>query len=478
MVSVSLRPTVPSSDVVLRAVRTGEVLDEDSVPFTALGFRQEAGQTLVTSSPAGSKAPVTVFVAIDDEPGAEDLRRAVASGLRAAPAARHVAVDFGGLEPEQLTAVAEAAVLTAYRFDRYQGAQAREKAAAKPQLAEISIVAPDARKSGPKDAVGRGVAIAEAVCQARDWVNTAPGDLRPADFAAEIESSAAKGVTVTVWDEKRLAKEKCGGILSVGRGSEAPPRLVTLSYSPRKATKHLALVGKGITFDSGGLSIKPGASMQTMKCDMGGAAAVVAAVNAIATLGLPIRVTGYACLAENMPSGSATRPGDVITMRNGTTVEVLNTDAEGRMVLGDGLALATEAAPDHIIDVATLTGAAMTALGQRTAAILGSDEYFEERVFAASREAGEEMWRLPITDEVVSALKSSHLADLRQIGSKPYGGTLFAAAFLKEFTGDVSWAHLDIAGPAFNDGSPFDYTPNGGTGAGVRTLVQVASALA
>ncbi|MFD1860067.1 leucyl aminopeptidase [Aeromicrobium camelliae] len=478
MVSVSLRPTAPSSDVVIRAIRASDALDEDTVPFSALGFRQEAGQTLVTSSPAGTKAPVTVFVAVDDEASDEDLRRAVAAGLRAAPPARHAVVEFGALEPHQLTAVAEGAVLTAYRFDRYQGTKAREKAAQKPQLSEVSIIASDARKSEAKTAVERGVTIAEAVCQARDWVNTPSGDLRPADFAAQMEAGAAKGVTVTVWDEKRLAKERCGGILSVGRGSEAPPRLVTLTYSPSKATKHLALVGKGITFDSGGLSLKPGASMQTMKCDMGGAAAIVAAVNAIAALGLPIRVTAYACLAENMPSGSATRPGDVITMRNGKTVEVLNTDAEGRMVMGDGLSLATEAEPDHIIDVATLTGAAMTALGQRTAAILGSDEYFEERVFAASREAGEDMWRLPITDEVVSALKSSHIADLRQISSKPYGGTLFAAAFLREFTGDISWAHLDIAGPAFNDGGAYDYTPNGGTGAGVRTLVQIASTLA
>ncbi|WP_293783228.1 leucyl aminopeptidase [uncultured Aeromicrobium sp.] len=478
MVSVSLRPTAPSSDVVIRSIGTSEALDEDIVPFSALGFRQEAGQTLTTSSPPDIKAPVTVFVAIDDTPSEEDLRRAVAAGLRAAPPAHHAVVDFGALEPHQLAAVTEGAVLTSYRFDRYQGIRSQEKAAQQPRLTEVSIVTANARTPEAASAVKRGVTIAEAVCQARDWVNTPSGDLRPADFAEQIEAGAAKGVTVAVWDEKRLAKENCGGILSVGRGSEAGPRLVTLTYSPAEATTHLALVGKGITFDSGGLSLKPGSSMQTMKCDMGGAAAVVAAVNAIATLQLPIRVTAYACLAENMPSGSATRPGDVITMRNGTTVEVLNTDAEGRMVLGDGLCLATEAEPDHIIDVATLTGAAMTALGQRTAAILGSDEYFEERVFAASREAGEDMWRLPITDEVVSALKSSHIADLRQISSKPYGGTLFAAAFLREFTGDVSWAHLDIAGPAFNDGGPYDYTPNGGTGAGVRTLVQIASTLA
>ncbi len=478
MVSVSLRPTAPSSDVVLRAIRASDSLDEDLVPFTALGFRQEAGQTLVVPSPTGVKAPVTVFVAIDDEPSLEDLRRAVAKGLRAAPSARHIVVDFGALSEDEVAALAEGAVLTAYRFDTYRGEKAQQKAEEKPQLAEVTLVASDAKKRDVKKAVDRGISLAEAVCQARDWVNTPPGDLRPPDFAAAIEASAAKGVSVTVWDEKRLAKEKCGGILSVGRGSEAPPRLVTLSYAPSKAKKHLALVGKGITFDSGGLSIKPGASMQTMKMDMGGAAAIVAAVNAIAALGLPIKVTGYACLAENMPSGSATRPGDVITMRSGSTVEVLNTDAEGRMVLGDGLALAAEQQPDHIVDVATLTGAAMTALGAKTAAILGNDEYFEERVFAASREAGEAMWRLPITDEVTSALKSSKIADLRQIGTKPHGGTLFAAAFLREFTADIPWAHLDIAGPAFNEGGADDYIPWGGTGVGVRTLVQVAAQLA
>jgi leucyl aminopeptidase len=284
-------------------------------------------------------------------------------------------------------------------------------------------------------------------------------------------------LAIEVWDDKALERDGFGGLLAVGGGSTRKPRLVKLSYAPRGAKFHLALVGKGITFDSGGLSIKPGASMQTMKLDMAGAAAIVAATVAIAELGLPIQVTAFACLAENMPSGSATRPGDVLTMRDGQTVEVHNTDAEGRLVLADGLVLAAEADPDLIVDVATLTGACMVALGLRTSGILTNDEELAEQVFAASRTAGESMWPLPITEEMKALVKSSSLADIRQHNPKPYGGTLFAAAFLREFVGEFPWAHLDIAGPSFNENSAYDYTPVGGTGASVRTLVQLATEL-
>ena len=335
-----------------------------------------------------------------------------------------------------------------------------------------------ARQSAAGRAVEDAQTVTDAVAQARDWVNTPPGDLRPPTFADAITALAAdvagSKVKVEVWDEKRLAKERCGGILAVGRGSETPPRLVTLTYAPRGAKQHLALVGKGITFDSGGLSIKSGPGMSTMKIDMAGAAAVVTAMLAIAKLGLPIKVTAYACLAENMPSGTATRPGDVLTMRSGSTVEVLNTDAEGRLVLGDGLALATETEPDLIVDVATLTGACVVALGERTSGILGSDDATIQRLTSASGTAGEPMWPLPIPTEITAAVKTSKIADLRQHNPKPYGGTLFAAAFLREFVGDVPWAHLDIAGPSFNDGAPYGEIPNGGTGVAVRTLVQLA----
>jgi leucyl aminopeptidase len=309
-------------------------------------------------------------------------------------------------------------------------------------------------------------------------VNTPPADLRPSAFADAITDHAGETVKVAVWDEKRLARERCGGILGVGAGSDSPPRLVSLTYAPRGAKAHLALVGKGITFDSGGLSIKPGTSMQTMKLDMAGAAAVVAATVAIAELDLPIKVTAFACIAENMPSGGALRPGDILTLRNGTTAEILNTDAEGRLVLADGLALAAEAKPDHIVDVATLTGACVIALGERTAGILGNDDDFRDVVFAASEASGESMWPLPIAEEMKEKVTSSKVADLMQHNPKPAGGTMFAAAFLREFVDETSWAHIDIAGPSYNENSARGYTPPGGTGVAVRTLVQLATDLA
>jgi leucyl aminopeptidase len=265
-------------------------------------------------------------------------------------------------------------------------------------------------------------------------------------------------------------------MMGVGKGSSRPPRMVKLSYKPSKAVAHLAFVGKGITFDSGGLSIKPANSMVTMKCDMSGAAAVVAATFAIADLGLPVRVTTYACLAENMPSGNATRPGDVLTMYGGKTVEVLNTDAEGRLVLADGITAANADKPDLIVDVATLTGACVVALGQRVSGVFSNDDDLLEELPRTAERAGELMWPLPIPDEMKEKLRTTKVADLSQHNPESWGGALFAAAFLREFVGDgISWAHLDIAGPAFNDGTPYGYTPKGGTGAAVRTLVQLAA---
>lgn len=469
MVTVSLRSSVPSVDVQVVGVRGVEALDP-GLPAATLGFTGEHGQTVVV--PSIGKPPVKVYVALAEDPTAEQLRVAVAKALRASGKATSVALDLGELTPEQVQAVTESVLLTSYAFDGYKTKKKDE-----PTLQKVTIVGIGTGKA-VKSAVERGTVVAEAVCATRDWVNTPPADLRPPAFAEQIKAAAAPGVKVTVWDEKRLAKERCGGILSVGRGSEAPPRIVTLGYSPAGATTHVALVGKGITFDSGGLSLKTGVGMQTMKCDMAGAATMVAVTNAVARLGLPVKVTTFACLAENMPSGSATRPGDVAAMRNGATVEILNTDAEGRMALGDGLSLAVEAGPDHIIDAATLTGAAMAALGQSYTAVLGNNAPFEQSVLDAADTAGELMWRLPITEEVTTALKSSNIADLRQIGAKPYGGALFAAAFLREFVAEVPWAHLDIAGPAFNDGGAKDYTAPGGTGAAVRTLIALLASLA
>jgi leucyl aminopeptidase len=320
--------------------------------------------------------------------------------------------------------------------------------------------------------------VAGAVHLARDWVNTPPSDLPPGRFAdAAVAAARAAGLDVEVFDEGALAAGGYGGILGVGQGSVNPPRLVRIRYRPRKAARHLALVGKGITFDSGGLSLKPPQAMEWMKSDMGGAAAVIAAVTAIARLRLPVQVTVWAPMAENMPSGTAQRPSDVLTAYGGKTIEVLNTDAEGRLILADALVAASAEKPDVMVDAATLTGAQLVALGSRTAAIMSNDDALRDRVFDAANRAGEAMWPMPLPEELRKSM-DSEVADIANMGDR-YGGMLVAGLFLQEFVGEgLRWAHLDIAGPAFNDGSAFGYTPKGGTGAAVRTLVQIADDLA
>jgi len=480
MPTVSLttaKPATASADVLVLGIRTdadheglGELLD-------LVGFTGEKGQVAMLPSNGLVKAARVLAVALPETPSAEDLRRAAGRAVRALKGVGSAAFALHPASVEEIAAIAEGVHLGAYTFTSFKSQKPKKDRPI--ELSKVAILSAFARQKSAAAAVDAAAVVAEAVNVARDWVNTPPGDLRPPSFAQAIEALASTDVKVSVWDEKRLAKEKCGGIVAVGQGSDAPPRLVKLTYSPAKPVSHLALVGKGITFDSGGLSIKPGSSMQTMKCDMAGAAAVVAATVAIARLGLPIAVTTFACLAENMPSGTATRPGDVLSMRSGSTVEVHNTDAEGRLVLADGLALAGEAKPDRIVDVATLTGAAVVALGSYTSGVLGNDEELTGQVLEAAKDAGESMWHLPITEEMQGLVRSSSVADLRQHNPKSAGGTLFAAAFLREFVPeDVPWAHLDIAGPAFNDGSASDYTPAGGTGAGVRTLVKLAAALA
>jgi leucyl aminopeptidase len=320
----------------------------------------------------------------------------------------------------------------------------------------------------------RVLAETAATTLARDLVNEPPVRLTPAVFAQTAKRElAGLPVKVSAWDAAKLSKEKMGGIMAVGQGSANPPRLIVLEYRPRAARAHLAFVGKGITFDSGGLSLKTAKGMETMKCDMAGAAAVLAATKAIADLGLPVRISAYLACAENMPSGTAQRPGDVITMRDGTTVEVLNTDAEGRLVMADALALAAEQGPDAIIDVATLTGAQMIALGTRVAAVMGNDDGLAQTVVQAGGLVGEDFWPMPLPESLKGGL-SSPVADMKNIGEQ-FGGMLYAGLFLQAFVPqDTPWAHLDIAGPAFLEGEPFGYTPKGGTGAAMRTLVGLA----
>ncbi|GAB47858.1 leucyl aminopeptidase [Mobilicoccus pelagius] len=420
-----------------------------------------------------------------EEPTHEAVRRAAGAAARTLTGHGEAAVALPVATPEHTAAVAAGLVLGSYRFDAHRGAKAQ--AAAEAPLVSATLVAgkkslaPGVSASDLSKAVEEAEIVARHQCFTRDLVNTAPNELYPQSFAELVEKAAGKGVKVEVMDEKKLAAGGFGGLIAVGQGSVRPPRLVTMTYSPRKAVASLAYVGKGITFDSGGLSLKPPASMMTMKSDMGGAAAVAAAVLAVAELELPVAVTGYLCLAENMPSGSATRPGDVITQRGGLTVEVLNTDAEGRLVLADGIALAAESRPDAIVDIATLTGAQIVALGKRTAAILANDDELQGALAQAAADAGESVWPLPIAEEVRSHLDST-VADMKNIGEAGTAGTLVAAAFLREFASPTDddpartqpWGHIDIAGPSFNEGGTWGYTGKGATGFGVPTLVEFA----
>jgi leucyl aminopeptidase len=454
--------------------------------LTALGATGVAGDVVKMSSGGAAKAPVLVAVGLGeptqasgDDGGAaaqrEVLRRAAGAALRALAGTGTVALALPAAQAPAVGAVAEGALLGAYAFHRYRSASTDS---VKAPVLEVTLLVPSSRDKAVKAAVTRAEVVGAAVDLARNLVNIPPSDLPPAAFAEAARAAAKRaGVKVTVLDEKELAKGGWGGVLAVGMGSSRPPRLVQLTYSPAKATKHLALVGKGITFDTGGISLKPPKAMEWMKADMSGAAAVLAAITAIADLGLPVNVTAWAPMAENMPSGTAQRPSDVITMYGGRTVEVMNTDAEGRLVLADALVRAQEDSPDVIVDVATLTGAQMVALGSRTSAIMSNDDDLRGRVFEAAERAGEAMWPMPLPPELRKSL-DSEVADISNMGDR-YGGMLVAGLFLKEFIAEgARWVHLDIAGPAFNEGPAYGYTPKGGTGAAVRTLVAVAEDLA
>jgi len=452
--------------------------------LTALGATGEPEE--LTKIPGGGKLPATLVLAVGlgAAPAegraydAERLRRAAGAALRSAAAkkagangangddgaAKTVAVALPALTTDEAEAVATGALLGAYSFRRYRSTPA-------PDLA-VTVLTGD----GNADAARRGQVIASAVNLVRDLVNTSPLDLTPAALAAEAErAGAAAGVTVEVLDEVALRDRGYGGLTGVGQGSTRPPRLVRLSYTHPAATQTVAFVGKGITFDSGGLSLKPPKSMETMKCDMSGAAAVLAATTAAADLALPVNVVGYLCAAENMPGGAAQRPSDIIRIYGGKTVEVLNTDAEGRLVLADGIARSVEDNPVLIVDVATLTGAATVALGRRTAGVMGSSDEVAAGIAAVMREAGEPAWAMPFPEELRKGLDST-IADLTNVSPDREGGMMVGGLFLKEFVPDgIAWAHLDIAGPAFNEKGPFGYTPKGGTGAAVRALIAIAA---
>ena len=436
--------------------------------LAAVGATGKAGEVTRIPGIAGIKAASIVGVGAGNLRTAdpESLRRAQGNAMRACAGLRKVAV-IAPPDPEQLRDAALALHLGSYVFTAF-------KSKAGKAAPSIVLLVPGPASAEQRAAVAEAGIVAEAVSLVRDLVNTPPNALPPARLAERAkEAVSGLPVKVTIWDEKALKRDGCGGILGVGQGSANPPRLVKLEYAPRGARGHLAIVGKGITFDTGGISIKPAANMDEMKGDMAGAAAVIGAMQAIARLGVPIRVTGWVPSAENMPSGTAQRPGDVLTTYSGTTVEVLNTDAEGRLILADALGMAAEERPDLIVDAATLTGAQRIALGSRTAGVMGNDDAARDEVVAVAGRAGEAMWPMPLPEDLRSSLDSA-TADIANIGDR-LGGMLSAGVFLKEFVpADQPWVHLDIAGPAFNEKGAYGYTPKGGTGAAVRTFVRLA----
>jgi leucyl aminopeptidase len=435
---------------------------------TAGGSRGVVPPEASTAGGSRGVAPPEASTAAFD---AEALRRAAGAAVRALVAgkSRQIALALPARDAGEAEAVALGALLGGYVFARYRDGGEQPDT-------ELTLLG---HRGGDRGVVNHGAdrarVLASAVALVRDLVNTSPSHLYPATLAAEAEHVAAdRGLVIEVLDEKALAEGGYGGIVGVGQGSVHPPRLVRLAYTHPDAAKTVVFAGKGITFDSGGLSLKPAKSMEAMKSDMGGAAAVLAAVAAVAELSPAVNVVGYLPLAENMPGGAAQRPSDVITIYGGGTVEVLNTDAEGRLVLADALARSGADSPDLLVDVATLTGAQLVALGPRIMGVMANDDQVRDGIVDAARRAGEQAWPMPLPEELRKGLDSA-VADIANVTPERNGGMLVGGLFLKEFVPDgVRWAHLDIAGPAFHEGDPYGYTPKGGTGAAVRSLVQIA----
>lgn len=430
----------------------------DASIFEVSGFKGKTGEILTVPHHG---ATALRLVGVGDDVSFESLRAASGNAVRGLKTARVVTLlalaDIAGAT----RAVVEGSVLGAYRYRSYRTEETEE------DIDTMELI------GGDEEAINEALILAEATNLARDWVNTPARDKSPETLAGLMDTAAtAAGLATEVWDRGRIEKAGLGGVLGVAAGSDRDPRVVILTYSPEGATRHLALVGKGITFDSGGLSIKPSGSMEEMKDDMAGGAAVAAAVIAIARLGLTVRVTCIVPMTDNAVGGNATRPGDVLTPMTGPTIEVLNTDAEGRLILADGLGLALGAEPDFVVDMATLTGAARVALGDKIAAVFGSDRDVAGQVLGAASRAGEEFWEMPLFKDYRSLL-DSNIADIKNISGSRYGGAIVAALFLAEYAGDGRWAHLDIAGPARSRETAGE-SVKGASGIGVRTLVELA----
>ncbi|TCO48038.1 leucyl aminopeptidase [Actinocrispum wychmicini] len=453
----------PGSDAVDEAF-DGTLVDV----LKTLGATGKAEEVVKIPTLGRLPAGLVIAVGLGSEATPEQVRRASGAATRALTGVKRALTYLSAVD---LHAAVEGTVLGAYSFTKYKSSENGDGS-----VARVDLAAEGTKEN--KAVLKAATAIGEAVTTARDFINTPPNDLFPASFAERAAALAsAAGVTVEILDDKALRKGGYGGILGVGSGSSRLPRLVRLSYKGPKASKKVALVGKGITFDTGGISIKPAANMDEMTSDMSGAAAVIASVLLAAKLKYPLEVIATVPIAENMPSGTSYRPGDVLTMYGGKTVEVLNTDAEGRLILADAIVRAGEDAPDYLIETATLTGAQVVALGKRTAGVMGSDE-FRDRVASIAQAVGEHAWPMPLPDELRSDL-DSRVADLANVTGHRWGGMLAAGIFLREFVADgLQWAHIDVAGPAYNSAGPWGYTSRGGTGVPVRTIAAVLADIA
>jgi leucyl aminopeptidase len=438
------------------------------------GVQGKVGEffTIPTLGRIGPKTVVLVGLGRKGEVGTGSIRKAamkVARTIAKFPTVASTMHQVGDSTQDSAHAFAEGTVLGAYRFDRYKERPIDSASQDKPKLAKIVAVS-DGRRATAQSGLTRGQVYAEAANWARDLVNTPAIDATPAFLADEARTMARKsGLTCKIWTKAELRRGGFGGILGVGAGSVNEPRLIELTYQGGGSRAPIGITGKGVTFDSGGLSIKDAAGMEWMKADMGGAAAALATMRAVAELQPRVNVIAAIPSAENLPGGSAIRPGDVLRHRGGKTSEVLNTDAEGRLILADALAYLAEKKPRVIIDSATLTGAAMVALGNDVYAVIGSDQQLIDALLAAGREEGEQGWELPLWTDYRRHIEST-VADVKNIGIR-WGGAITAALFLKEFVGDIPWAHLDVAGTAFAE-QPGDLWPKGATGSPARTLIR------
>jgi len=476
-VNVSTTRSVPrgANAVGLAVATKGSVSRQIGLSRAALeanGFEGKPGQVL--SVPNGDGVVVAVGVGDPGAATANELRAAAAAFARAASKHAHLATnlaDVDGVDARAAAqAVTEGVLLASYRYTGLKNTPANAS-----HLETLTLVAGARRAKDVGRGAERGRIVASAAALARELANTPPSYLNARDLASKaVDIGSASGLHVEVFNKDQLEQMGCGGILGVNRGSTEPPRMVKLTWSPRNPTGHLALVGKGIMYDSGGISLKPSDNFhQNMKMDMSGAAAVLATMSVLRDLRCRTKVTAWLMCTDNMPSGSALKLGDVLTMRNGKTVEIHNTDAEGRLVLADGLSLAVEEEPDAIVDIATLTGAALVAVGQKIAPVLGTSQPLVDQLLERSNDTDEPIWQLPLATKHYRKLLDSVVADMRNIGG-PYGGSITASIFLSEFVGDIPWAHLDIAGPMMVDGDDGIYA-KGATGFGTRLLIDLAS---